>query len=140
MVDTSVLLDLATLDPRWAEWSVAALRAASAGGAPLLADPVVYAELSVRFAAPAELDRFLSDAGVVVVPTPPAALFLAARAHLACRRRGGPRPGVLPDFFVGAHAAVSGLPLVTRDPSRARTDFPDLRLISPGVGDGPPPT
>lgn len=135
MADTSVLLDLATEDRAWRGWSRAALDTAEAeGGGPLRIDPVVYAELSVRFAGPDDLDRFLAASRVVVAGTPRLALCLAARAHLDYRRRGGSRTGVLPDFFVGAHAAVVGARLITRDPGRVRTHFPAVPLVTPDGG------
>lgn len=130
LVDTNVLLDLATDDPRWADWSVRQLEAAAARG-PLLASDIVYAELSVRFARVEDVDAFLAEAGVAVRPVPRPGLFLAGKAFQAYRARGGTRTGVLPDFLVGAHAAVAGLPLLTRDAGRYRTYFPALTLIVP---------
>lgn len=130
LIDTNVLLDLATDDPRWADWSVRQLEAAAARG-PLLASDIAYAELSVRFERVEAVDAFLADAGVAVRPVPRPGLFLAGKVFRAYRARGGTRTGVLPDFLVGAHAAVAGLPLLTRDAGRYRTYFPTLTLIVP---------
>ena len=130
LVDTNVLLDLATDDPLWAGWSVRQLEMATARG-PLLASDIVYAELSVRFVRIEAVDAFLAGAGVAVRPIPRPGLFLAGKAFQAYRARGGTRTGVLPDFLVGAHAAVAGLPLLTRDAGRYRTYFPNLTLIIP---------
>lgn len=129
-VDTNVLLDLATDDPVWGEWSVAQLEAAALAG-PLRVDPVVYAELSVRYSHMEAVDAFLSESGIEIVPTPRAALFLAAKAFACYRAAGGARSGVLPDFFIGAHAAVTGRPLLTRDRGRYATYFPTVTLITP---------
>jgi predicted nucleic acid-binding protein len=130
LVDTNVLLDLATADPNWADWSVGALDAAALAG-PVWINSVVYAELSVRFATIEELDRFLADAQIDMAPTPRPALFLAGKAFLKYRAAGGARTGVLPDFFIGAHAAVAELALLTRDAARYRTYFPTVGLVTP---------
>jgi hypothetical protein len=130
LVDTNVLLDVFTDDPRWADWSVARLDAASLRG-PLIINEVVYAELSVRFAAIEVLDAALAEAGVVLTPSPRAALFLAGKAFARYRAAGGARSGVLLDFFIGAHAAVSRLALLTRDSGRYRTYFPTVELVAP---------
>jgi predicted nucleic acid-binding protein len=130
LVDTNVLLDVVTDDPLWADWSVAQLEAASLQGT-LLINDVVYAELSVRYQRIEQLEAFVADAGLLVEPTPRAALFLAGKIFARYRKVGGTRSGVLPDFFIGAHAAVSGLPLLTRDTARYRTYFPTVELIAP---------
>lgn len=129
-VDTNVLLDLVTDDPNWADWSVAQLEAASLNG-PLLINDAVYAELAVRYISIEDLEAFVDAAGVELAPMPRAALFLAGKVFTQYRRSGGSRTGVLPDFFIGAHAAVARLPLLTRDIGRYRTYFPSLRLIAP---------
>jgi predicted nucleic acid-binding protein len=130
LVDTNVLLDLVTDDQRWADWSVAQLESASLAG-PLVINDVVYAELAVRYDRIEDLDEFLDEASLEMAPMPRAALFLAGKVFTRYRRAGGSRTGVLPDFFIGAHAAVSQLSLLTRDVSRYRTYFPSLRLIAP---------
>lgn len=132
LVDTNVLLDLVTDDPQWADWSAAQLEAASLKGA-LLINDVVYAELSVRYDRIEQLDALLDVAGLVIAPIPRTALFLAGRVFAQYRKSGGLRCGVLPDFFIGAHAAVVGLPLLTRDGRRYRAYFPSLELISPST-------
>ena len=130
LVDTNVLLDLVTDDPRWATWSIEQLEAAALRGA-LLINDIVYAELSVRYARIEDLDRFVAAAGLAIAAMPPAALFLAGKVYLRYRGSGGTRSGVLPDFFIGAQAAVAGLPLLTRDAHRYRTYFPSLTLVAP---------
>lgn len=132
LVDTNVLLDLVTDDPHWADWSIAQLEAASLRG-PLLINDVVYAELAVRYGRIEELEAFVSEAGLEIVPIPRAALFLAGKVFTKYRKSGGSRTGVLPDFFIGAQAAVSQLNLLTRDIGRYRTYFPSLTLITPGI-------
>ncbi|RCS22036.1 type II toxin-antitoxin system VapC family toxin [Phyllobacterium salinisoli] len=130
LVDTNVLLDLVTDDPNWADWSIAQLEAASLKG-PLLINDVVYAELAVRYDRVESLEAFVDEAGLAIAPMPRAALFLAGKVFKQYRRLGGSRTGVLPDFFIGAHAAVNELPLLTRDVGRYRTYFPSLKLITP---------
>ena len=129
-MDTNVLLDVARNDAAWSDWSSARLSDRAVAG-PLVINDVVYAEVSVGFEGIEALDAFLGEAGLKVERTPRPALFLAARAHLRYRRRGGTRLGVLPAFFIGAHAAVRGVPLLTRDPRRYREYFPTLRVIAP---------
>ncbi|MER8974020.1 MULTISPECIES: type II toxin-antitoxin system VapC family toxin [unclassified Mesorhizobium] len=130
LVDTNVLLDLVTDDQDWAEWSIEQLEAASLRG-PLLINDVVYAEFSVRYSRIEDLDAFLDAAGLEIVTMPRPALFLAGKVFTQYRKSGGSRTGVLPDFFIGAHAAVGELPLLTRDVGRYRTYFPSLMLITP---------
>jgi len=130
LVDTNVLLDLVTDDLRWASWSIAQLEAVSLRG-PLLINDVVYAELSVRYAAIEELDAFVAAAGLEIAAIAREALFLAGKAYLRYHGAGGTRSGVLPDFFIGAQAAVAGWPLLTRDVGRTTAYFPSVRLIAP---------
>ncbi|RWC43499.1 type II toxin-antitoxin system VapC family toxin [Mesorhizobium sp.] len=129
LVDSNVLLDLVTDDPNWADWSVAQLEAASLDG-PLLINDAVYAELAVRYISIEDLEAFLDASGLEMAPMPRAALFLAGKVFTQYRSEGS-GTGILPDFFIGAHAAVSRLPLLTRDVGRYRTYFPSLRLITP---------
>ena len=131
LVDTNVLLDLVTNDPRWADWSITQLEAASLRG-PLLINDVIYAELAVRYERIEKLDAFISEAGLELIPIPRAALFLAGKVFTRYRRSGGSRTGVLPDFVIGAQAAVSTFSLLTRDVSRYRTYFPTVTIIAPG--------
>ncbi len=130
LVDSNVLLDVATYDPTWGRWSAAQLEAASLAG-PLLINDVVYAEFSARYENVAEVDQFLVTARLDVAPMPRAALFLAAKAYGTYRRMGGTRTGVLSDFFIGAHAAVLDVPLLTRDVGHYRSYFPTVVLITP---------
>jgi len=129
LIDTNIFLDLLK-DNEWAEWSLAAIREAHSRGRPLIID-VIYAELSVGFAARNELDAFLADIGPLVQPLSRPALFLAGKAFQSFRKRGGTRTGVLPDFFIGAHAQAEALPLLTRDARRYQTYFPDVTVIAP---------
>ncbi len=129
-VDSNVILDVATEDPRWAGWSEAALAQAARAG-PLVINAVVFAEVAVGYERIEDADLALSDAVFVRASIPYEAAFLAAKAFTAYRRRGGGRGRPLPDFFIGAHAAVEGLRLLTRDPRRYRTYFPHVELITP---------
>lgn len=130
LVDTNLLIDLFRGDPRWAPWSAAALTSAATAG-PLMVNEVVFAELSVGFENCQACEAFLAALRIDLLATPRAALFLAGKAFRAYRRRGGTRFSILPDFFIGAHAAHADLPLITRDPRRYRSSFPGLRLIAP---------
>jgi predicted nucleic acid-binding protein len=130
LVDTNVLLDIATNDPKWAPWSLHELDAAAIRG-PVLINAVVYAEFSIGYARVEETDRVLADAGLEFTDIPRSALFLAGKAFQRYRAQGGSRTGVLPDFFIGAHAAVGQFPLLTRDPRRYRTYFSGITLIAP---------
>ncbi|SCB61188.1 hypothetical protein GA0061105_115127 [Rhizobium aethiopicum] len=130
-VDTNVLLDLVTDDPEWSDWSIAQLETASIEG-PLLINDLVYAELAVRYETIEALEAFVEQAALEMVPMPKPALFLAGKVFTQYRKAGGTRTGVLPDFFIGAHAAVQQLPLLTRDVGRYRSYFPSLKLIAPG--------
>lgn len=130
-VDSCVLLDLFTEDPIWFDWSAKALERAAEDG-PLVINPVVYAEISVRFGRIEELEATLADGGFSLRPIPREAAFLAGKVFPRYRRAGGRKSVPLPDFLIGAHAAVERLPLLTRDERRFRTNFPALTLISPG--------
>ena len=130
LVDTNVLLDIATDDPTWAPWSLHQLDAAAIRG-PVLINAVVYAEFSIGYERIEEIDRILHDVGLELTEIPRSALFLAGKVFQRYRARSSRRSGMLPDFFIGAHAAVSQLPLLTRDPRRYRTYFPAITLIVP---------
>lgn len=130
LVDSNVILDVATADPRWYRWSSEAL--SRCGDEYVLAiDPIIYAEVSVRFSTIEELEESLPPEYFRREPLPWEAAFLAAKCFVAYKKRGGARTAPLPDFYIGAHAAVSGMHLLTRDPVRFRTYFPHLRLIAP---------
>jgi predicted nucleic acid-binding protein len=128
-VDSSVLLDLFTEDPRWLAWSQKQLTSAAQRGA-LVLNAIVLAEIAPRFPLVEELHTALPSMALVE-EIPLAASFLACHAHAAYRRAGGAREAVLPDFLIGAHAAVTGRPLLTRDPRRIATHIPGTKLIVP---------
>jgi predicted nucleic acid-binding protein len=130
LVDTNVLVDVLQDDPQWAEWSIGQLRAQSKIHE-LAVNPVIYAEISLSFSTLEALDRTVATLGLAMCELPRPALFLAGKAFAQYRKRGGGRAQVLPDFFIGAHAAVEGWPLLTRDASRFRTYFPSLQVIAP---------
>ncbi len=130
LVDSNVIIDVLTADPTWREWSEAALRDA-ADGDDLAINPIIYAEIASGFAAVGELDRHLGADAFRRLALPYEAGFVAGQAFLIYRGRGGARTSPLPDFYIGAHAAVSGLRLLTRDARRYTGYFPTLRLIAP---------
>lgn len=130
LVDTNVLVDVLEDDPRWADWSIGQLRAQSKIH-PLLINPIIYAELSLTFSRVEALDQTIESMGLVLKELPRPALFLAGKAFALYRRKGGKKSNVLADFFVGAHAAVLGCPLLTRDAQRYRSYFPSIKLITP---------
>lgn len=130
LVDTNILLDLVTDEPRWGNWSLRQIERAALRGR-LVINDVIYAELSVRYDRIEALDAMVADAGLSLEALPRPALFLAGKAFFEYRRRGGARSGVLPDFFIGAHAAVAGLALLTRDAGRYRSYFPTVALLAP---------
>jgi len=130
LVDSNVILDVFTQDPRWFDRSAAVL-ARMAGDHELIVNPIVYAEVSVGFERIEELDAALPGESFRREPLPWEAAFLAGRCFARYRRAGGSRRAPLPDFYIGAHAAVRGIPLLTRDAARYRTYFPRLELILP---------
>lgn len=130
LVDSNVILDVATEDRRWGDWSAAALERA-ADDSILVINPLVYAEVSVGFATIEELDEALPAEQFRRDSLPYEAAFLAGKCFVEYRRRGGRRTAPLPDFYIGAHAAIAGLRLLTRDTKRYRTYFPRLDLIAP---------
>jgi hypothetical protein len=132
LVDTNVILDVVQDDVVWAEWSQGQLDAWAARDE-LGINAVIYAELSIAYVRIEELEDTVDTAGFRFLEIPREALFLAGKAFLAYRKQGGTRTGVLPDFFIGAHAAVVGLPLLTRETARYRTYFPGVALITPEV-------
>jgi len=130
VVDTNVLVDVFENDPDWADWSVAQLRA-QAQIYRLVINPVIYAELSLAFSTVEALDEALAALQIPVIEIPKPALFLAGKAFMQYRRQGGTKSNVLADFFIGAHAAVAGLPVLTREVRRYAGYFPTVPLISP---------
>ncbi len=132
LIDTNVILDVLTADPAWSGWSSATLmRCAELGTVAI--NPIIYAELAVGFARIEDLDAALPASDWQRLPLPWAAGFVAGRSFGEYRRRGGARNAPLPDFYIGAHAAVEGLTLVTRDVGRYRTYFPRLEIVAPPV-------
>lgn len=130
LVDSNVLIDVLSEDKRWFEWSAQALAHASERTA-LCINPVIYAEISVGYASAAALDAVLPNAQFERLPLPFSAGFLAGRAYVEYRRKGGVRTSPLPDFYIGAHAQIEGHTLLTRDPVGYQTYFPKLKLVSP---------
>lgn len=130
IVDTNILIDVLADDPQWVEWSAERLREQGRIHE-LTINPVIYAELSTMFDAVEKLDGVLADMEIGVKEIPRPALFLAGKAFSKYRKGGGSKSGVLADFFVGAHAAVSGFPILTRDSRRYKNYFPTVTLISP---------
>lgn len=130
IVDTNVLLDVLENDPAWAEWSLRQLRAQSQVHE-LAINPVIYAELSLAFNSVQALDDALTGMGLGFEELPRPALFLAGRAFVKYRREGGTKGNVLADFFIGAHAAVAGCGILTRDARRYRNYYPRVPLVTP---------
>jgi predicted nucleic acid-binding protein len=130
LVDTNVLIDVITQDATWGAWSEAAINEAQET-AVVVINPVIYGELAVGFDSIEGLDAALPEALYRREGIPYASAFLAGKAYAAYRESGGSRTAPLPEFFIGAHAAVAGYRLLTRDPGRYRTTFPRLQLIAP---------
>jgi predicted nucleic acid-binding protein len=130
LVDTNVVVDIWQRNPEWYLWSVAQLRAQSQVHE-LVINPIIYAELSVNYGSIAMLDERIAALKLMLLELPRAALFLAGHAFRKYRRAGGGKSGVLPDFFIGAHAAVLDCAMLTRDAARYRTYFPTVKLLTP---------
>ncbi|MGI6853606.1 type II toxin-antitoxin system VapC family toxin [Mesorhizobium sp. 1B3] len=132
LIDTNVISDIVSNDPNWYDWSVARIEEASILGKLMIVD-VIYAELAARYSRIEELNQMIDGMELVIAPMSRESLFLAAKAFQRYRASGGTRTGVLPDFFIGAHAAVVRVPLLTRDAKRYATYFPTVKLIAPGI-------
>jgi len=130
LVDSNVILDLVNEDDEWLDWSASALEQAAAASR-LVINPIIYAEVSIRFDRIEEMDRLTPGDYFERRPLPWDAAFLAGKCFVQYRRRGGLRRSPLPDFYIGAHAAIEGLTLLTRDPKRYRAYFPKLSIIAP---------
>jgi predicted nucleic acid-binding protein len=130
VIDSNVLIDVISKDPSWIDWSISQMNRQAAAG-PMYINDVIYAELAVKTESETALDEVLRIIGVEFCAIPKKALFLAGKVFGRYRAAGGPRLSNLPDFFIGAHAEISELPLLTRDPQRYRTYFPDVKLIAP---------
>lgn len=132
LVDTNILIDIASDDPKWAEWSIDALSAA-AGRGPIAINAIIYAEFSLGFTSEVACDAEITRFGLIFLDMPKAAAFRAAKAFRAYRAKGGVRSAPLPDFFIGAHASALGVPLLTRDTGRCGAYFPEVELIAPAT-------
>jgi predicted nucleic acid-binding protein len=130
LVDTNVLIDVLEDDPEWAVWSIAQLRAQSKVH-PLSINPIIYAELSLTFSRIEALDATIENLRLTLLELPRPALFLAGKAFAQYRKQGGKANNVLADFLIGAHAAVLGCQLLTRDARRYQKYFPKVKLITP---------
>lgn len=128
LVDTNVILDVADEDSNWYEWSCAQMQRAALA---LAINPLIYAELCYHAGDLGEVEVTIQTLGLIFQDLPREALFFAAKAYHQYRLRGGAKTSPLPDFFIGAHAQALGIPILTRDVSRYRTYFPEVRLISP---------
>ena len=129
-VDTNILVDVFENDPQWVDWSIAQLHEQSKTHQ-LCINPIIYSELSLTFATVEAMDQTLNSLELIMLEIPKPALFLAGKAFVQYRRNGGIKQNVLGDFFIGAHAAVSGLPILTRDTRRYKNYFPTVQLVSP---------
>ena len=132
LVDTNVLIDVLNNEPQWADWSIHQLRVQSKIHV-LSINPIIYAELSCTFKKVEDLDEVLQVMELKFNQIPKPALFLAGKAFQRHRRQGGVKSSILADFFIGAHAAVSRLPVLTRDTQRYQTYFPTVKLVSPNA-------
>jgi predicted nucleic acid-binding protein len=132
LVDTNVLIDVLNNEPQWADWSIHQMRVQSKIHV-LSINPIIYAELSCTFKKVEDLDEVLQVMELKFNQIPKAALFLAGKAFQRYRRQGGVKNSILADFFIGAHAAVSRLPVLTRDTQRYQTYFPTVKLVSPNA-------
>ncbi len=130
LVDSNVLIDLFTNDPSWADWSEKML-AEHAPSHEIAINPIIFAEVSVAFSTVVKTDHAIDSLGLLRLELPYPAGFLAGKAFLRYRRQGGEKRSPLPDFYIGAHAQVSGLTLLTRDAARYRTYFPEIALLAP---------
>ena len=130
LVDTNVLIDVLENDPKWAEWSIQQLRSQSQVYQ-LAINPIIYSELSLAFLTFEALDKVIVDLGLSLLEIPKPALFLAGKAFIRYKREGGTKSNLLADFFIGAHAAILGCPILTRDDKRYRSYFQDLSIITP---------
>jgi predicted nucleic acid-binding protein len=132
LVDSNIILDIVTEDHRWFEWSSGTL-SRLAENHTLAVNPIIYAEVSIGFERIEEVEAVMSPDYFRRLPLPWEAVFLAGKCFQQYRRKGGKRRSPLPDFYIGAHAAVAGMALLTRDRARYQTYFPKLKVIGPSV-------
>jgi predicted nucleic acid-binding protein len=130
LVDTNILIDIASGDENWSEWSIDALASAMTRG-PLAINVIIYSEFSLGFASEAACDAEIARFGLTFLDLPKSAGFRAGRAFRDYRKNGGTRGSALPDFFIGAHASALGVPILTRDAGRYRTYFPEVEVVGP---------
>lgn len=130
LIDSNIILDVVLNDPKWADWSESKLDEYDQSGI-LYINPIVYSEVSIGFKRIEDLESAIAKAGLHMLEIPKEALFLAGKAYLTYRKRKGTKRSPLPDFFIGAQAAVQNLDLITRDVSRYRSYFPTVKLIAP---------
>lgn len=133
LVDTNVLIDVLQDDPKWADWSIRQLRAQSQLHE-LAINPIIYSELSLMYQSIEALEQTVAAMRLSFLEVPRPALFVAAKAFMRYRREGGTKHNVLPDFFIGGHAAVARCGVLTRDPARYRSYFPTVELLTPETG------
>jgi predicted nucleic acid-binding protein len=130
LVDSNVILDIFNIDNNWFEWSSSQIEKL-ADTATFYINPIIYSEISISFSRIEELENALPADLFTFTDLPRQALFLAGKTFLSYKRNGGKRNSTLPDFFIGAHAVVEHMTLLTRDVSRYKTYFPSLQLITP---------
>lgn len=130
LVDTNVLIDFLNQDGEWFDWSAAMITDAAGRGSTAI-NPIIYAEVSVGYGTIEDVETALPSDYFIRMPLPWEAAFLAGQCFVRYRRRGGVKTSPLPDFFIGAHAAVAGMTLLTRDARRYRAYFPKLRIVAP---------
>ena len=130
LVDSNILLDILTIDPKWYDWSASKL-SLMAESHELIINDIIYTEISIGFERIEDLEETFSGDFFKIMPMPKEALFLAGKAFLQYKSNNGTKNSVLQDLFIGAHASVLGIPLITRDTSRYKTYFPKLPLITP---------
>ncbi len=130
LVDSNIILDIVEDDPAWADWSESHLEWL-ADRFPIYINPIIYSEVSIGFKTIEEVENVINGMGIKILQIPKEALFLAGKAFLSYKTKKGTQKSILPDFFIGAHAAIDKLQILTRDISRYRTYFPSVKLVSP---------
>ena len=131
LVDSNIILDILTEDPNWYDWSASTLETLAEDNK-LIINDVIYSEISISFRYIEELEEVLTNS-FIIQPIPKEALFLAGKVFIKYKNAGGVKQSTLPDFFIGAHAAVNQIPILTRDTQRFQTYFPTVRLIAPSA-------
>jgi predicted nucleic acid-binding protein len=129
LVDSNIILDILTEDPNWYDWSASTLETLAEDNK-LIINDVIYSEISISFRYIEELEEILADS-FIIQPIPKEALFLAGKIFVKYKNAGGLKQSTLPDFFIGAHASILGIPLLTRDKKGYKNNFPNLKIICP---------